>query len=139
VLIYAAILGAIAAAFVASLLLRDPFKVDIVRDRGSLARIVADGNVENVYRLQIMNATERAQRYAIAAEGLPGIAVAAAEPTEIGPAQARWVPVRVQLPHQAAAPLAGQSSAIAFRIERLAEGEHGAHAVLEKSTFIVPR
>jgi polyferredoxin len=110
-----------------------------VRDRGSLARIVGEGQVENVYRLQIMNATERTQRYAIAVEGLPGIAVVASEPADVGPAQARWVPVRVQLPHEAAAPLAGKSSTIRFRIERLADPEHPARTVLEKSTFIVPR
>jgi polyferredoxin len=111
-----------------------------VRDRGSLARIVGEGRVENVYRLQIMNATERNQRYAITVDGLPAIAVVANEPADVGPAQARWVPVRVQLPHDAAVPLAGRSSAITFRIERLADGEHhGASVVLEKSTFIVPR
>ena len=47
VLIYGAILAAVATAFVASVALRDPFKVDVVRDRGSLARIVADGQVES--------------------------------------------------------------------------------------------
>jgi cytochrome c oxidase accessory protein FixG len=139
VLIYGAILAAVGIAFVTSLALREPFKVDVVRDRGALARIVADGRIENVYRLQIMNATERTQRYAIAVEGLPGIAVAAGDAADIGPAQARWVPVRVQLPHDAAAPLAGKSSAITFRIERLADGGHDASVVREKSTFIVPR
>jgi cytochrome c oxidase accessory protein FixG len=42
-LIYGAVLAAIGAAFVVSLLMRDPFEVDVVRDRGSLARIVGDG------------------------------------------------------------------------------------------------
>jgi polyferredoxin len=139
VLVYGAVLAAVGAAFVVSLWLREPFKVDVVRDRGSLARIVGDGQVENVYRLQIMNATERAQRYAIAVDGLPGIAVMGNEPADIGPAQARWVPVRVQLPHASAAPLAGHSSVIRFHIERLADGQQPARTVLEKSTFIVPR
>ena len=139
VLVYGAILAGIGTVFVASLVLREPFKVDVVRDRGSLARIVADGQVENVYRLQIMNATERTQRYAIAVDGLPGIAVSASEPADIGPAQARWVPVRVQLPHASAAPLAGRSSTITFRIQRLADADQAARTVQEKSTFIVPR
>ena len=86
-----------------------------------------------------MNATERSQRYAVAVEGLPGIVVAAHEPAEIGSAQARWVPVRVQLPPEAALLLAGQSSAITFRVQRLADGEQPARTVFEKSTFIVPR
>jgi len=139
VLVYGAILAAVGIAFIVSLASRETFKVDVVRDRGSMARIVADGRVENVYRLQIMNATERAQRYAVSVEGLPGISVVANEPADIGPAQARWVPVRVQLPHESAAPLAGQSNAISFRIQRLADTEHAARSVSEKSTFIVPR
>ena len=46
----------------ASLATRSPFKADVVRDRGALARMVEDGRVENVYRLQLMNATEQPQR-----------------------------------------------------------------------------
>ena len=81
-----------------------------------------------------MNATERAQRYAIAVEGLPGIAVVAERRRpSVGPAQARWVPVRVQLPHDAAAPLAGRSQPITFRIERLADGEQPGAAWCSRS------
>ena len=65
--------------------------------------------------------------------------MSASEPADIGPAQARWVPVRVQLPHASAAPLAGRSSTITFRIQRLADADQPARTVQEKSTFIVPR
>jgi polyferredoxin len=58
VLLYTAILVLICTALFASIWLRKPFKVDVVRDRGAMARVVDDGWVENVYRLQIMNATE---------------------------------------------------------------------------------
>jgi len=57
-----------------SLLNRDSFRVDVVRDRGVMARI-EDGKVENVYRLQIMNATETAQHYLISATGLESMEV----------------------------------------------------------------
>ncbi|UUX95027.1 cytochrome c oxidase accessory protein CcoG [Aquabacterium sp. J223] len=139
VLVYAAVVGAGALAVVTSLALRAPFRVDVLRDRGVLARSVDDGRIENVYRLQIMNATERVQRYAVAVEGLPGLAAVDAPTAEVGPAQARWVPVRVQLPADAAAAASRGSNPIRFRVERLAEGAQGASVVLEKSTFIVPR
>ena len=42
VLLYSAILLAIVLAMGISLVLRTPFKVDVVRDRGTLARIVSD-------------------------------------------------------------------------------------------------
>ncbi len=139
VLIYGAILGAISIGFVTSLAMRSPFRVDVIRDRGSLARIVEDGRVENVYRLQIMNGTERPQRYTVQADGLPSLRVVAAQSVEVGPAQSRWLPVRVQLPPEEAAPLAGQSNRIQFHIERAAEADEPAYTVHEKSTFLVPR
>jgi polyferredoxin len=61
VLIYSAVLVALSAAMIASLVLREPLKVDVIRDRAALSRIVAGGKLENVYRLQIMNATESEQ------------------------------------------------------------------------------
>ena len=54
------------------LALRAPFKADIVRDRGTLARLVDGGRIENVYRVQLMNGTEEKQRFRIAVEGLRG-------------------------------------------------------------------
>jgi polyferredoxin len=57
-LIYSAVLIALCIGMMASLVVRTPLKVDIVRDRAALSRIVAGGKLENVYRLQIMNATE---------------------------------------------------------------------------------
>ena len=71
VLVYMAILTAIVIAMFVSLALRTPFKVDVIRDRGVMARTVAGGKIENVYRLQVMNATEMTQRYKISASGLP--------------------------------------------------------------------
>ena len=72
------VLALIVVAMGVSLALRTPFKVDIVRDRGALARIAEGGNIENVFRIQIMNATEAEQHYRITADGLPGILVALA-------------------------------------------------------------
>jgi polyferredoxin len=58
VLIYSVLLIALCIGMMASLVVRTPLKVDIVRDRAALSRIVAGGKLENIYRLQIMNATE---------------------------------------------------------------------------------
>jgi cytochrome c oxidase accessory protein FixG len=131
VLIYGALLLALGLGLVASLAMRMPLKVDVVRDRGVLARIVPGGRVENVYRLQIMNATEEPQRYRVSVEGLPGVAVASENEADVGPAQSRWFAVRVQMPYGAAPP---GSHPVHFTIA--APG--GTH-VTEKSAFLVPR
>jgi len=138
VLIYGAGMLAISVAFTASLVLRSPFKVDVVRDRGTLARLVDDGRIENVYRLQLMNASEAPQRYRIGVSGLPQVAVASTAEVAVGPAEARWVAVRVQLPPQVARTLGAGAHAIGFEVQQLG-GDGPGPAVLEKSTFVVPR
>ncbi|WP_026435689.1 cytochrome c oxidase accessory protein CcoG [Acidovorax sp. JHL-9] len=132
VLIYTAVLVALCVGMLASLSTRTPLKVDIVRDRAALSRIVAGGKLENVYRLQIMNATEAAQRYRITASGLDGLEVASEQEVDIGAAESRWVAVRLQIPYGSAAP---GSHAIHFDISALESGGK----VTEKSIFLVPR
>jgi polyferredoxin len=139
VLAYAALLGAVVLALGTSLALRKPFKVDVVRDRGALARLVADGRIENVYRLQVMNATESLQRYRVRVEGLAGAAVASKPEFEVGPTQSRWVPVGVQLAPEAARTLGAGAHALRFEVERLDPKDAGRVEVVEKSTFMVPR
>jgi cytochrome c oxidase accessory protein FixG len=132
VLIYSCILGAIVAAMLVSLSLRTPFKVDVVRDRGVMARIVAGGKIENVYRLQVMNATESTQRYKITASGLPGLVVSSENVVAVASTESRWVAVRVQAPFDAATP---GSHAMQFEIESL----DSPGRLNEKSVFLVPR
>ena len=74
-LIYTSLLVVITAVAGVSLALKNPLKVDVIRDRGALAREAAPGVIENVYRLQIMNTAEAAHRFTITAEGLPGLEV----------------------------------------------------------------
>ena len=139
VLIYSAILVLITAAFGISLMLRSPFRVDVIRDRGALARLVDDGKVENVYRLQVMNATELPQRYRIAVAGINGASIASPTEVEIGATQSRWVPVNLQVTPQAAQALGPGAHPMRFEISRVAEGGSAAAVVVEKSTFVVPR
>jgi cytochrome c oxidase accessory protein FixG len=132
VLVYTAILGAVVLAMVVSLTIRAPFMVDVVRDRGSLARMTNGGHIENVYRLQIMNATESTQRFHISVEGLDDLKVVSEEDVTVESSQSRWVAVRVQAPYESAKP---GSHTIHFEVQA-----HDAHAtVSEKSVFIVPR
>jgi len=132
VLLYGSVLLALCLALLLSLATRTPLKVDVVRDRASLARIVAGGQLENVYRLQIMNATEGPQRYRIQAHGLEGLQVATDGEVEVGPAESRWVAVRLQLPYDAAPQ---GSHTVHFDVQALGDKAQ----VSEKSVFIVPR
>ncbi len=132
VLFYSAVLVVLCIGMLASLVVRTPLKVDIVRDRAALSRIVAGGKLENIYRLQIMNATEGAQRYTLSAHGMEGLQVASETAIDIGPAESRWVVVRLQIPYGSASP---GSHTVYFDIQ--AQGDKA--QVAEKSVFLVPR
>jgi polyferredoxin len=130
VLVYSAILALIAAAAPASLYLRVPLKVDVIRDRAAIAREVEGGSIENVYRLQVMNTTEQARAFDINVTGLPGILVWGDNITGVPAAETRMVPVRVRV--DAATP-AG-SHPIEFTVRAL--GVAGVE-VREGAVFIV--
>jgi cytochrome c oxidase accessory protein FixG len=138
VLAYGGLLSIASVAFAASVALRSPFQFDVVKDRGALARVVEEGAIENVYRLQIMNRTELPQTYRIDARGIPGLEV---QTTEVSapPAGIRSVAVSLRLPYAAAQSLLGQSAPVHFEVSLL-NGSRAAPAVQrEKSTFFIPR
>ncbi|GAB4215302.1 MAG: cytochrome c oxidase accessory protein CcoG [Rhodoferax sp.] len=132
ILIYTTILLGIVVAIFATLAMRTPFKADVVRDRGVMARVVEAGKTENVYSIQIMNATESDQRYKISVSGVPGLAIMSDDTVKLASTQARWVPVRVQAPFGAAEP---GSHTIHFVIESL----DSPGRLTEKSTFVIPK
>ena len=132
VLIYSAALLALCVAMLASLSMRTPLKVDVVRDRAALSRIVAGGKLENIYRLQIMNATEAEQLYRISAGGLDALELASDPEVTISAADSRWVAVRLQIPYGSAA---SGSHPVFFEVQAVGTGAH----VTEKSVFLVPR
>ena len=136
VMLYIGILTLVVVALLTSLGLRKPFKVDVVRDRASLARIVAGGKIENVYRLQIMNAAEKPMNYHLSVAGLRGLELATERDVLIKSTESRWVSVRVQLPYDAAEP---GSHPIEFDIQASDEQGQSVSQLKEKSVFLVPR
>jgi cytochrome c oxidase accessory protein FixG len=139
VLIYSAVLIIISGALLASLLLRATFRVDVVRDRSSLARIVDDGYIENVYRLQLMNATEAPQRFQVTVAGMPEMSLERELVLDVQAADSRWVTASVRVPPLTASQAGAGAHPIAFHIQREATGNEPSRSVVEKSTFVVPR
>lgn len=137
VLIYSAVLCLLVVGLLASLWVRASFKVDIVRDRTVMARLVENGMLENVYRMQIMNATEATQQYRLSVNGLKGAKVGF-ENSEKSPfivvesAEARWVVVDVEIPDGS---VATGKHKIEFEIESMSTKE----TVREKSVFLILR
>jgi len=133
VMIYAAVLAILGTATAGSLALRNPLKLDVIRDRGSMGREVEDGMIENVYRLQVMNTTEEAQHLRITVDGVASARVAGEDLVAIGPATTRAVPVRVRIAGGDGKP---GSNRIVFTL-----ASHGSAAlqVSEEAAFVVPK
>ena len=133
VLFYSTVLLALTGAMVASLVLRTPLKVDVIRDRGVLARQVEGGQIENVYRLQIANATESPQRYQLGVSGIDGLHVASDTEVAVPAAESLWVVLRLRAPFGAAA-----QGSHPVMLEFTSAGERPMR-LREKTTFLVPR
>lgn len=136
IIVYLAILIIITAATVASLAMRNPVRVDAMRDRGVMAREVGPGVLENVYKLQILNTEERPHAFTISVEGqLKGLSIS--RPTgvvELQKEEARLVPVGVRFHSGATATPKG-----VYPIRFIVKTVDGSKLVsTEKSTFIVP-
>jgi cytochrome c oxidase accessory protein FixG len=131
VMVYASILLAITLATAASLYLRVPLKVDVIRDRAAIAREVEGGLIENVYRLQIMNTAEQARAFEILVSGLPGILVWGESITGVPAVGSSMVPVRVRVEQAGLAP---GSYPVEFTVRAL--GVEGVE-VREDATFMV--
>jgi cytochrome c oxidase accessory protein FixG len=74
-LFYTVVLVGIIAAFLYTLAERIPLRADVIRDRRTLSREVESGQIENIYRLQIINMDDKAHHYSITAKGIEGLIV----------------------------------------------------------------
>lgn len=137
VLIYTSILALLVTVLLVSLAMRTPFRADVVRDRGVMSRIVEGGLLENVYQMQLMNATESPQSFRVTARGEDGLLLkssnlAADGTMELQAAQSKWITVYLQIPDGNLEP---GSHRVWFDVEMLGSGKK----LEEKSVFLVPR
>lgn len=97
VLLYSLVLVAVLATSITGLVLRKPFRVDVMRDRAMLVRETDDGWLENSYSLKIINVSEQDQRFRITVRGLPDIRLQSDTQTiTVSATQSQTIGVRVQ-------------------------------------------
>jgi cytochrome c oxidase accessory protein FixG len=73
IVIYATLLGALMAGFIAAVVLRNPLGIDVIRDRNALYRTLDDGAIENVYIVRLLNKDKREHRLKLSVEGNPAL------------------------------------------------------------------
>ncbi len=143
VLIYAAFISVLSAAFLISLATRNPLRMDVMRDRGALAREVDGVRIENVYRIQIMNASENNMNVQVKASGLPDLRILNSQgqlvtEIKIGPASNLLIPIKVST-----AIGVNEAGNYPIHFDVLAQELSGDGVITrtreEKSSFIIPR
>jgi len=136
VLIYGSVLLALCIGFATSLWRRPDFQVDVLKDRNTLARQVENGAIENVYRLQLMNRTERPLTLHIEVDGLDGLYRVGPAEVVLPPAAIHAQVLQLRLPAEQAARLGSGSRPIHFRLE--GQGGRGSR-VDSSASFYLPR
>ena len=139
VLIYGALLAALSVGWLWSLGHRSDVSAVLIKDRGSLARMVQRGAIENTYRLQLTNSLETERRYRLAVTGVPGLRIDSATGLTVPAAGSASVPLRLLLPADAAQRQAGQTlhaTVLVIPEDPAADGQPAARA---EAAFTVPR
>jgi cytochrome c oxidase accessory protein FixG len=135
VLIYASLLLSLCLIVAYQLSHRSTFRVDIVRDRSTMARIVEGQDhtmlLENIYRFQIMNSQESTQHFEVSAHGMDQLRIETPTRIEVPAAQSKWSVLRVSVP-------AGQDQVGAHPIWLDVKSLDDPRVVSEQTVFIVP-
>ena len=132
IIIYTVILLAIIGGLVWGIAHKPDLRVNVIRDRAILAREVEGGAIENVYRLQVMNVTENAHRYAVSVAGLDGIKLEGDSQLEVAPATTKSFSLSVRVPQESGTK---GSHTIYFDVKAETNEKMAVH---EKATFLMP-
>jgi len=96
-IMYTILLAALTIGLIYAISQRMPLELDIIRDRNILYRETADGLVENVYTLKIVNMDEQAHRYSLEMSGLEGELVLADPVIEVPRGEILTLPASVRV------------------------------------------
>ena len=137
IIIYSAILCVIIGAFLWGLGHKPALRVDVIRDRATLAREVEDeingeDQIENVFRLQVMNVSEKNQRYSLAVSGIEGARIEGPNEIDVPATTTSSMIVAVRVPEHFADK---GSKIIFFNVHSLIDSGVAVH---EKAMFIEP-
>ena len=130
--VYGGLIGVFVALGAWTATQRSLLLVDVLRDRGSLAREAADGRIENAYTLKLANLAEMPRDFEVEVSGLPGIELVGTRRFAGEAGSIRAVQVTVAAPADG-----GPSGArpITFQVRA---ADDPATRVTEKSTFVLP-
>lgn len=136
VLIYAFLLFILSSAFIWNISHRSDHSVHISRDRGALARVIGNGDVENTYLLQVTNSLEHSREYQIKYSGPEGMLLATPANIAVEATGTNSIPVRLVLPYLWARDQGGKTLTVELAVQTVDQKEPPQSV---RSTFLVPK
>jgi cytochrome c oxidase accessory protein FixG len=133
IIIYTVILIGITLALIWGIAHKPDLRVNVIRDRGVLAREIEGGLIENIYRLQVMNVSELPHHYVISVNGLDNIQLEGESRIEVPSATTKSFSVAVRVP-----PESGKQGSHTIFFDVKAEEATAMTAVHEKASFLMP-
>ena len=118
---------------------RPDLRMNVIRDRHVMARSVGQGDVENVYRVQLMNATETTRQVALEVNSRDGFQLPEPLVITLPPAAAQVVPVTVRLTQAQRAHRAIDAAVTPFTLEARDANHPDVSLARTESTFLAPR
>jgi cytochrome c oxidase accessory protein FixG len=137
VVVYGTLLLIAISTVTTAFLTRPEVRLNVLRDRNVMARMVEQGAVENVYTLQLMNASDRVKTLKIGVDLADELSLLSPSTVVLKPAQASTLTVTAHMHSEVAASKAGEIIDIHFEVTDT--DNPSMKRVREPSTFIVPR
>ena len=131
--VYASVMLVLVGAMLYSIHNRALFEIDVIRDRNALYRMADDGEVENVYTVNLMNKDTRDHRVTIDISGTHEMRLLGdAESYELPAGEVLNVPLRVRIPPTA---MTSRSIDIGFAIHSI---DKQLNSKVEHARFLGP-
>jgi cytochrome c oxidase accessory protein FixG len=99
VFIYGGLILLILFALVYRIATRAPVRLDVMRDRAVMSRETPTGDLENIYRLQVLNMSEVPRHFEVTVSGIPGAFLHSDQThLDVAPLENRWMAIDIDVP-----------------------------------------
>ena len=129
---YASVFLVMLVTLAYGLVTRVPLELDIIRERTRLFRETPQGDIENVYRIRVLNMDQQEHTYVIEVEGIAGMQLLGEPRVTVPAGEIADVPLRLQAPAEG---LAAGATPITFV---LTSTDEAGWRLAKESRFMAP-
>lgn len=139
VALYAALLVVMGVTLIHGVATHPQLRLNTMRDRSVMSRVVEGGAVENLYQLLLVNASneERLIKLSVHSNAMDGLTLEPSQPVVLLPAQTNTLLVRLRIPGNQAKEHPGQTIPVTFLASSIHDA--GLTQAASPSTFMIPR